>query len=227
MRLRHLGHSCVLVETSDGDGPRRVLVDPGNLSDASGVIGVDLVVVTHQHADHVDPDAVRGLLAGSPEAGVLAEPQAADLLGQAGIAAHPWAAGETREVGPLLLQAVGREHALVHADIPRVGNVGVVVRDRGAVPGGDVGSLFHPGDAHAVPPDELDVVRGVDVLAVPLCAPWAVLTTAVELVRTVQPARIAGIHDGFLNPAGRALFLRVLGMLCPDSPVLTLDRTAG
>lgn len=50
MKLTHLGHACLLVET---DGAR-LLVDPGTMSDFAHVRDLDAVLVTHQHPDHVD-----------------------------------------------------------------------------------------------------------------------------------------------------------------------------
>jgi L-ascorbate metabolism protein UlaG (beta-lactamase superfamily) len=209
MRLTRLGHACLLLESTG----TRVLVDPGNLSDVEGVTDLAAVVVTHRHPDHADTDRLTALLAASPGATLLAEPQTAQLLADQGVSSTPWSEGDVVEFGPLLLSAHGREHAVVHPDIPVVGNVGVLVRD---TPGedGDVASLFHPGDSHTTTPGD----QRVDVLAVPVCAPWANMTGAASLVRAVRPHRFVPIHDGFLNDTGRALFTRVLATLNPGVP---------
>ena len=45
-------------------------------------------------------------------------------------------------VGDVLVTAVGGQHAIIHRDIPRIGNVGYVLRSEGEP------TLFHPGDAY-------------------------------------------------------------------------------
>ena len=61
--LTLLGHSCVLLEAPGRDGaPRRILIDPGNLTPPLDGLGpVDAVLVTHEHVDHLDPEQVRRL----------------------------------------------------------------------------------------------------------------------------------------------------------------------
>ncbi len=55
MRVTHLGHACLLVETAD----RRILIDPGNFSSGfEELSGLDAIVVTHNHPDHFDPERV-------------------------------------------------------------------------------------------------------------------------------------------------------------------------
>ena len=62
MKLTHLGHACLLVET---DGAR-LLVDPGAMSAFEDVRDLDAVLVTHQHADHVDAARLGTAAGGQP-----------------------------------------------------------------------------------------------------------------------------------------------------------------
>src|SRR5439155_10785436 len=64
VELTHLGHACLLVDT----GAARLLIDPGVLSDVGDPRGLDTVLVTHQHPDHIDPEVVRRVLAANPAA---------------------------------------------------------------------------------------------------------------------------------------------------------------
>lgn len=81
MQITHLGHAAILIEVAG----RRIVLDPGNFSDAwHGLTGLDAVLVTHQHPDHVDPEHIGALLAANPQAAVYAEPgvlTAVDLHG--------------------------------------------------------------------------------------------------------------------------------------------------
>ena len=63
MQLTKYGHSCLLVT----DGDARVLIDPGVFSTGfEGLRGLTAVLITHQHADHLDIDRLATLLEANP-----------------------------------------------------------------------------------------------------------------------------------------------------------------
>lgn len=198
MRLTHVGHACVLVEA----GGARVLIDPGTFADGwDDLPDLDAVLITHTHPDHCDRDRLPALLAASPGALLAAEPDVAAELSGAGYAAQPLPAGEALTVAGVRISAVGGRHAVIHDDIPRVGNVGMLVQAP------DEPTLLHPGDSYETVPS------GVDVLAVPLNAPWSAFKETVDFVRRVGPRVAFPIHDGLLNDRGRALYVRQLTAL--------------
>ena len=115
MRITHLGHAAVLLETSAA----RVLIDPGNFSDTWHSIGdLDAVLVTHKHPDHLDPEHVPDLLAANSGVKVYVEPSVATDDDYAYLGAEPLAPGEQTVLGDLLVEAVGGEHAVIHRDMP-------------------------------------------------------------------------------------------------------------
>jgi L-ascorbate metabolism protein UlaG (beta-lactamase superfamily) len=201
MRITHLGHSAVLVETDDA----RVLIDPGNFSDAwHGLTDLDAILITHIHPDHADPEQLPALVQANRHVKVYAEPSIV-LAEEAGkfpeVGADGLAAGEQVVVGDLLVTGVGGQHAIIHRDIPQIGNVGYVLRSEGQP------TLFHPGDSLTAVPDD------VDILGVPLMGPWAAMKETIDFVRAVGALEGFPIHDGLLNERGRSLIYgRVVDM---------------
>ena len=77
MRISHLGHSAVLLQTDEA----QVLIDPGNFSDDwHGLTDLDAVLITHQHPDHADPEHLPALAAANPNARILVEPSIVDKM---------------------------------------------------------------------------------------------------------------------------------------------------
>lgn len=190
MRITRLGHSTLLVETAR----TRVLIDPGVFSDRwHGLTDLGAVLVTHQHPDHVDVDNLAALIGADPATRLLVEPAVVDMVEPA---AEEVRAGDTVTVGDLTVEVVGGDHAVIHPDIPRVGNVGYVVSE------GSGPRVFHPGDSYGTTPD------GVDVLALPLTAPWANIAATIDFARSVAAPRMFPIHDAIVSEKGRPIYAR-------------------
>ena len=58
MRMTKLGHSCVRLER---DG-RSIVLDPGVWSGADPMAGASAILITHEHADHLDSAAVQAAM---------------------------------------------------------------------------------------------------------------------------------------------------------------------
>jgi L-ascorbate metabolism protein UlaG (beta-lactamase superfamily) len=202
MRLTHLGHACLLVET----GGQRILIDPGVFSPGiEDVTGLNVILVTHQHADHVDLQRLPAMLEANPQARLFAEPQAAAVMAETGIGSEHTVAGEELSIGRVLIMPVGEKHALINEALPRIGNLGVVIRAEGEP------SLFHPGDAYDGEPGQ------VDILALPLNAPWTASRDTVAFAQRIAPKVGVPIHDVLLSAIGRQLYLSQVQSLGPES----------
>lgn len=202
MQITHLGHSAVLVEAAGA----RVLIDPGNFSDAwHDLTELDAIVVTHQHPDHVDAKHVPALLDANPDARVLVEPEVHKTLASNRAKGIP--AGSTETIGGLTLRTVGGEHAVIHRDIPMIGNVGIVLEAEGEP------RFFHPGDSLAACPE------GIDVLALPAMGPWAAMKEHIDFAREVGAPKGFLIHDGLINDRGLGLVANRLGEMTPTALV--------
>lgn len=220
MQIRHLHHSCLLVDV----GGASILIDPGNFS--AGPVrelaptGLDAIMITHQHADHCDAELLGELCEANPRAVILAEPEAAkQITGQAdGPAAGPGQApakgrevvpfptGSAYQVGTVTVGTVGGEHAVIHPDIPRVGNTGFVIDAPGEPTLGVTGDSLVP-EAQ---------FHGIDVLAFALVAPWSKMSETIDFLRATHPKLALPVHDAIVNSNGRPIFFSQAANLAPQ-----------
>lgn len=199
MKITKYGHSCLHVSHDAAS----ILIDPGTLSAGfESLTGLTAVLITHQHPDHIDVAQLGAVLSRNPGVPVYADPQTTGELTESGVKATSATAGDLLDVGTSV-EIVGRDHASIHRDVPTVANVGYLV----------AGRLFHPGDALTVPD------RKVEVLALPVAAPWMALKEAVDFVRAVQPAVAVPIHDRVL--ATTTLYYSLLSRLAPAQTTWT------
>ncbi|GAA2017790.1 MBL fold metallo-hydrolase [Nakamurella flavida] len=199
MRITKYGHSCLQVEVDRAN----LLIDPGTFSAGfEQLTGLTAVLITHKHPDHLDVDRVLPLLAANPDAVVLAEADSAAVLTEAGARVRTLTEGDSLdpdEIGTSLT-VVGREHAVIHRDMPVIGNAGYLVGGR----------LFHPGDSLVVPD------QPVEILALPVSAPWMAVKEAIDYLRAVDPQVAVPIHEKVLAATGM-----VYGLLQQFAPADT------
>lgn len=198
MRITKFGHACVRIEHDD----QVVVLDPGGFTEREAVDGATRLLITHEHPDHLDIDHLRA--SDAPIYTIDAVRAAiADADGDVAERVQVVAPGEQFDAG-FPVTAVGELHAVIHEDIPRINNSGYVV---------DVGGthVFHPGDALTAPDGD-----GVDVLLLPVHAPWSKLSEVVDFARRVGARRSYAVHDGLLNDTGHAIVGRNLHLLLDD-----------
>jgi L-ascorbate metabolism protein UlaG (beta-lactamase superfamily) len=202
VQITHYGHSCLLVDT----GAARLLLDPGSFSAGfESVTGLDAVLITHQHPDHLDPERLDPLLEANPEARLIVDPGSAEQLGER---EHEIVqSGASIQVGGSRIDVLGGEHAVIHPDIPVIANNAYLID----------GTHLHPGDSFTPPP------APVDVLFLPTGAPWLKLSEAVDYLRAVRPRTAVPIHEAVL--AVPAMHYRMFDGLAPEeTTVRVLDR---
>ena len=189
MRLTKLEHAALVLQEEG----KTLIVDPGSftgsvaaaVSDPSSIVAV---VITHEHADHWTPDQLNGLLAVAPGIPIFAPEGVSVAAGDFSVTVVK--AGDVGVVGPFTLKFFGEKHAVIHSSIPVVDNVGVLIND----------VLYYPGDSFTVP-EGVDV----DVLAVPVGAPWLKISEVMDYVLEVAPKRSFATHEMVLSPAGKSM----------------------
>lgn len=196
MRITKLGHSCVRIEH---DGVT-VVLDPGVFTDAEAVDGADAVLITHEHPDHYLADHLRATDAPVWTIEAVARrirDEAPDVAERVTVVSPD----QVVDVG-LPVRVVGELHAVIHPELPRFDNSGYVVT------AGET-RIYHPGDALALPGGP------VDLLCVPVCAPWMKVSEGIDFAREVGAPRNLAIHDRVYSEAGLGIadghFDRFLG----------------
>jgi L-ascorbate metabolism protein UlaG (beta-lactamase superfamily) len=182
MRLTKLGHACVRLE-KDGAA---LVIDPGIWSGPDATAGANAILITHEHADHLDSDRVRAALSSDTGLHLWTNAFVAAQLADFRPRVHSVAHGDTFTAAGFDVHVYGQDHAQIHRDIPIVANTGFAVD----------GQIFHPGDALTVPQDQ------VRTLLLPINAPWLKVSEMIDYVRAVAPERGYAIHDGLLNTNG-------------------------
>jgi L-ascorbate metabolism protein UlaG (beta-lactamase superfamily) len=203
MQLTKLGHACVRLDKDGG----RLVIDPGIWSGPDALSGADAVLVTHEHPDHLDAEAIRAAMTGQPGLELWANPSVAAQFAGFGSRVHEVGHGDAFTAAGFGVHVYGSEHALVMPGIPIIPNTGFAVE----------GTIFHPGDSFTVPED------AVPVLLLPVSAPWLKFADTAAYAGEVAPARGGyAIHDAILSPQGTGLVSNLLKALSrPDGARFT------
>jgi hypothetical protein len=197
--IRRLTDSCVLVTTDDD----ATLFDPGFYTFLEGVVDLDSigdvtrVLITHEHADHVNPDFVKWLIDRRRDLVVYSNQAVAELL--------------------------DRHDIPVSTDVPSGVGVEDVLHE--AVPNGarppnrsfTIEGLFtHPGDSR-------EPTVTAPLMALPLIAPWGSVTGAVEFARRLAPRQVFMIHDFYLSESGRDRIRKMASAVLAEDGIEMLD----
>jgi L-ascorbate metabolism protein UlaG (beta-lactamase superfamily) len=191
MQITKFGHSCVLLD----DGQTKILFDPGSYSPLRDDLHVDAIVITHVHQDHLDIGELHKVLKnGSPR--IITNTSVQTELSKHEIVAEIVEDGGSVTVNTFTISGHGKDHALIHADVPVFQNTGYLINNE----------IFHPGDSLFLPSVP------VKVLLLPVAAPWSKVSETIDFVRAVKPRICFPIHDGFLTKEGQGMFYMLAGL---------------
>jgi L-ascorbate metabolism protein UlaG (beta-lactamase superfamily) len=204
VKLTKHEHACVAAE-KDGTS---IVIDPGTFSPGAAdiIAAADVILVTHEHADHVNEGAINAALADRTGLTVYA-PEALRAM----FAAHPRqftavTDGDELKVGAFTVTVHGSDHAVIHPAIPTCANVGFLLD----------GSVYHPGDAYHVPQVP------VSTLLLPTSGPWMKFGEAIDYVTAVQPHQVVQIHEALLSETGQIAAGTLLGEKGPTGIPLAM-----
>lgn len=194
--LTFLGHGTLMLTFKD-----TVLhVDPyGKVADYAALPRADLVLLTHDHADHLDQAALA--LVRTPVTDIVLPPVCADRV-QGGLILKN---GETRTVRGITVTAVPAYNLVHHRDN------GEPFHPRGAGNGylldfGDT-RLYVAGDTENIP--EMAALKDVDIAFLPMNLPYTMTPEMVaDAARAFRPRILYPYHYGDTDPQRLVELLR-------------------
>ncbi|TAL14097.1 MBL fold metallo-hydrolase [Patescibacteria group bacterium] len=191
MLLTKYEHACFTIE----EDSQVLVVDPGNFTtDFKVTDNIVAIVITHEHADHFDPNLLASIYDKNPDSVLISLESITEKMPDH--KSHAVAAGETFTVGPFNLEFFGGTHAQIHPDIPLIDNLGVLVNQR----------LYYPGDSFTGPN------KPVEILALPASAPWLKISESLDFLMQVKPQFTFPTHDAILSATGKGLTDRLIGI---------------
>ena len=194
--LTFLGHGTLMLTFKD-----TVLhVDPyGKVADYAALPRADLVLLTHDHADHLDQAALA--LVRTPATDIVLPPVCADRV-QGGLILKN---GETRTVRGITVTAVPAYNLVHHRDN------GEPFHPRGVGNGylldfGDT-RLYVAGDTENTP--EMAALKDVDIAFLPMNLPYTMTPEMVaDAARSLRPRILYPYHYGDTDPQRLVELLR-------------------
>jgi len=180
MKVTKYPQSCLIIE-KDG---KRVVIDPGSLVSAkysaSDLLPVDLILITHEHEDHIDPKLLDELLA-SKKVPVIANQSTANVLGDR--VTQIITDGETVNLEGFEITARELPHVLMVNGSEGPQNTGYVI-DK---------NFFHAGDGIKL------ADLHVDKAAIPIAGPDISPRDVYDFIKQIGCTTVIPIHYDYFT----------------------------
>lgn len=181
LRITFLGHGTLMLEY----GGTVVHVDPvSQEADYSRLPKADIILVTHNHSDHLDPAAIRACA--KPGATVILNPTSAKQLGSGTALAN----GESTSVGLIAVEAVAAYNTSAGRDRyhPKGRDNGYIVTIAGK-------RIYIAGDTEDTP--QMRALRDVWITFLPMNQPYTMTPAqAASAARAFGPRILYPYHFG-------------------------------
>lgn len=186
MQITKFGQCRLLIEVAG----KRILTDPGRFSVSQNTVtDIDLILITHEHADHLHSESLQAILKNNPTAQIITNESVGKILADVGVLYDVLSEAIETECCGVTIEAFEGKHAEIYQDYGQVQNTGFFVANQ----------LFYPGDSYIEPG------KPVPVLALPIAGPWCKVSDALSYALRVKPGKVFPVHDAVLNDNGIAL----------------------
>lgn len=180
MKITKFGHCCLLIE----EGDLRILIDPGKYSDGQNdAENIDVVLITHEHFDHLDIKSVRAILKNNPKVKIVTNSSVGEILNKENFEFILLENGGKITEKSVLIEAYGEHHAIFHSSVPPIQNTGYFIAEK----------FFYPGDAF------VNHGKQVEILALPSAGPWMKISEAIDYALSLNPKVCFPVHESVLS----------------------------
>ena len=189
MKIKKIGHCCLLIKTNN----ITILTDPGNFSvDQNLIIGIDVILITHEHADHFHIDSLKIILKNNPQVKIITNSGVGEKLNELNIQHIVLEDLNKININNISIEAFNAKHEEIFSEVGQVQNTAYLIDN----------TLFYPGDSFHNP------TKKVDILALPVAGPWCRISDAIKYALSIKPNKVFPVHDGMLQKD------RIGGMTC-------------
>jgi L-ascorbate metabolism protein UlaG (beta-lactamase superfamily) len=180
MKIKKIGHCCLLIKLDK----LTILTDPGAFSSTQNEeMDIDVVLITHEHADHLHVESLKQVILNNPKVKVITNSGVGAKLKEAGISYELLEGSGSTKIGSILIEAFDGKHEEIFENIGQVQNTGYFIDNK----------LFYPGDSFHKPG------KPVDILALPVAGPWCKIPDAIRYALAIKPKKAFPVHDGMLQ----------------------------
>lgn len=186
MKIKKLGHCCLVIETNG----KKIITDPGphTKEEQEKESGIDLILLTHEHGDHVYLESLKEVVKNNPNALIITNDGVGKTLKAEGIEYKVLKDKVAEEIFGVEIEAHDCKHEEVFQDFGQVLNTGFFIDKR----------LFYPGDSFYNPG------KPVDILALPVAGSWATIKDSIKYALAIRPNVCFPVHDITLKNLGNS-----------------------
>jgi L-ascorbate metabolism protein UlaG (beta-lactamase superfamily) len=189
------------------------MTDPGTftIEEVKGIKDVNVILITHEHADHYHVESIQEVLKNNPRAIVVSNSAVAKLLAEKNIACEVVGDGQALMVEGTHIEGFGKDHAIIYGTLGQCENTGYFVDN----------IFYFPGDSFHEPK------KPVDILALPLAGPWMKLSEAIDFAKAVKPRVAFPVHDGMIKQGSGAFQATILNGVFKEGGTEFVPLNAG
>ncbi len=214
MKIKKIGHCCLFIQTSG----LNILTDPGNYSvEQDSITGIDVVLITHEHADHLHIDSVKAIVKNNPKVAIISNLAVGKLLDGAKIQHTILEGSSAMTIDRVPFEAFDCKHEEIFEQIGQVQNTGYFIDTK----------LFYPGDSFGNPNTVGKNKRPIEILALPVAGPWCRIGDAIRYAIALKPTKAFPVHDAGLRANGSSFIYKMLEKVFVDHGIQFRPMKAG